>query len=72
MSDIRDKFEAPKVIYLIDDAPEIYSRSWCDDPAPEEGMDKSKAIKYVLQTEVDALKSENERLKAMIENVRGK
>ena len=50
-----NKFEVPKVIYLIDDAPEIYSRSWCDDPAPEEWMDPSKAIKYVLQTEVDAI-----------------
>ena len=66
MSDILDKLEAPKVIYLIDDAPEIYSRSWCDDPAPEEGMNPSKAIKYVLQTEFDALKAENKRFKTLL------
>jgi hypothetical protein len=68
MSDIK----APKVIYLIDDDPEPYRRSWCDSPAPEVGMDEEKAIKYVLHSELDELKAENERLKSMIENVRGK
>lgn len=63
-SDIQDLREAAgETIYLVPMSIDGGLRyAWCDDPAPEEGMDASEAVEYVRRDKCDALAAHVERL----------
>lgn len=56
-SDIQDLREAAgETIYLVPMSIDGGLRyAWCDDPAPEEGMDASEAVEYVRRDKYDTL-----------------
>ena len=42
--------DTPEVIYLIPD--DEYGYTWCDCPAPSDGMEEEDAIKYIRADKV--------------------
>ena len=58
--------ETPLIIYLVQYNHDTADLSWCEDPAPEQGMDAKDAISYVRADHVLATLQEYKKVTDLI------